>query len=79
MNEKRSDNLERRADNIDILKAILAFLIVCIHVPFPGEVGSYFTTLTRVAVPTCTVSAPAIINSATSFPVIMPPIPQIGI
>lgn len=52
MNEKRSDNLERRADNIDILKAILAFLIVCIHVPFPGEVGSYFTTLTRVAVPT---------------------------
>ncbi len=40
-----------RADNIDILKALCAFLIVCIHVPFPGKVGAYFTTLTRVAVP----------------------------
>lgn len=51
MNKKRSDNFERRADNIDILKALCAFLIVCIHVPFPGKVGAYFTTLTRVAVP----------------------------
>ena len=42
---------QSRADNIDILKAICAFLIVCIHVPFPGKVGAYFTTLTRVAVP----------------------------
>ena len=41
-----------RADNIDILKAICAFLIVCIHVPFPGRVGAYFTALTRIAVPT---------------------------
>ena len=51
MNKKRSDNFESRADNIDILKALCAFLIVCIHVPFPGKVGAYFTTLTRVAVP----------------------------
>lgn len=42
---------ERRADNIDILKAICAFLIVCIHIPFPGKMGEYFTALTRTAVP----------------------------
>jgi len=42
---------QSRADNIDILKAISAFFIVCIHVPFPGRTGTYFTTLTRVAVP----------------------------
>lgn len=40
-----------RAERIDILKGGGSFLIVCIHVPFPGTVGSYFTTLTRVAVP----------------------------
>lgn len=45
------DNLENRAENIDILKAICAFLIVCIHVSFPGKVGAYFTALTRVVVP----------------------------
>lgn len=45
------DNLESRADNIDVLKAICAFLIVCIHVPFPGVAGEYFTALTRIAVP----------------------------
>ena len=33
------------------MKAICAFLIVCIHVPFPGRVGAYFTALTRIAVP----------------------------
>ncbi|UEA30492.1 hypothetical protein LK422_03580 [Blautia massiliensis (ex Durand et al. 2017)] len=33
------------------MKAICAFLIVCIHAPFPGKFGAYFTTLTRVAVP----------------------------
>lgn len=35
----------------DILKAICAFLIVCIHEPFPGVAGEYFTSLTRIAVP----------------------------
>lgn len=45
------DNFESRADNIDILKAICAFLIVCIHVPHSGRAGAYFTALTRVAVP----------------------------
>ena len=33
------------------MKALCAFLIVCIHVPFPGKVGAYFTALTRIAVP----------------------------
>ena len=33
------------------MKAICAFLVVCIHVPFPGEGGEYFTALTRIAVP----------------------------
>ena len=42
---------QSRADNIDILKATCAFLIVCIHVPFPGVIGKYFTALTRIAVP----------------------------
>lgn len=44
------DNFESRADNIDILKAICAFLIVCIHAPLSGKFGTYFTTLTRVTV-----------------------------
>lgn len=39
-----------RAGNIDILKAICAFLIVCIHASFPGEAGAYFTTITRIVV-----------------------------
>lgn len=40
-----------REENIDILKAICAFLIVCIHIPFPGTAGAYFTALTRISVP----------------------------
>lgn len=42
---------QSRAEQIDVLKAVCAFLIVCIHAPFPGAVGEYFTALTRVAVP----------------------------
>lgn len=40
-----------RQDAFDILKAVCAFLIVCIHIPFPGAAGAYFTALTRIAVP----------------------------
>ena len=40
---------QSRAASLDVLKAICAFLVVCIHVPFPGKVGEYFTALTRVA------------------------------
>ena len=42
---------EKRNNSIDNLKAICTFLIVCIHVPFPGEIGAYFITLTRIAGP----------------------------
>ena len=40
-----------RSIKIDILKSICAFLVVCIHVPFPNIWGEYFTSLTRIAVP----------------------------
>lgn len=49
--DKERNNFENRLDNIDILKSICAFLVVCIHVPFPGWGGEYFTVLARVAVP----------------------------
>ena len=42
---------EKRNNSIDNLKAICTFLIISIHVPFPGEIGAYFITLTRIAVP----------------------------
>ena len=45
------NDIINRTDSIDFLKAICAFLIICIHAPFPGEVGSYFTALARIAVP----------------------------
>lgn len=48
---KAEQPLLRRYDGIDILKAICAFLIVCIHCPFPGEVGWYVVALARIAVP----------------------------
>ena len=51
MRAEQSRAEQSRADNIDILKAICAFLIVCIHAPFPGEIGAYFMALTRIAVP----------------------------
>lgn len=41
-----------RVHNVDVLKAICAFLVVCIHIPFPGIMGEYFTALCRIAVPT---------------------------
>lgn len=47
MKEKHS----LRVKNIDILKAVCAFFVVCIHAPFPGTAGEYFIALTRIAVP----------------------------
>jgi len=41
----------QRLYSLDKLKAICAFLIVCIHAPFPGVFGEYFKCLTRIAVP----------------------------
>ena len=42
---------ERRKIGLDILKIISAFLVICIHAPFEGEVGKYFIVISRCAVP----------------------------
>lgn len=42
---------KKRFVGFDILKFICAFLVVCIHTPFPGDAAAYFTALTRIAVP----------------------------
>ena len=43
--------MQTRSNAIDILKAFCAFLIVCIHIPFPGIFGMHIVTLARIAVP----------------------------
>lgn len=43
--------LSKRADGLDVLKFLCAFMIVCIHCPFPGIFGEYFIAITRIAVP----------------------------
>jgi len=40
-----------RWDGFDILKCLCAFLIVCIHTPYPGIGYIYFNSLCRIAVP----------------------------
>ncbi len=40
-----------RSCSIDKLKTLAAFLVVCIHVPFPGIVGDLLSPITRIAVP----------------------------
>ena len=45
---------ERRINrnvNLDILKAVCCFLVVCIHAPFPGKLGDAVITFARIAVP----------------------------
>lgn len=44
-------NVKVRQQNIDVLKCISAFLIVCIHSPVPGEIGKYIIAIARIAVP----------------------------
>lgn len=41
----------KRTEGLDILKFLCAFFVVCIHCPFPGSFGAYFTSITRIAVP----------------------------
>lgn len=43
--------LMKRENNLDVLKTICAFLVICIHVPFPGYLGAIITPLARIAVP----------------------------
>lgn len=46
-----SENRISRNSNIDTLKAICAFLVVCIHIKFPAFVDFYLSPLYRCAVP----------------------------
>ena len=41
----------KRYSSIDAMRAIAAFLVVCIHVPFPNIIGEIITSLARIAVP----------------------------
>ena len=43
--------LKERNGSLDALKTICAFLVICIHIPFPGIVGEIITPLARIAVP----------------------------
>ena len=45
----KNDN--NRKNGIDILKFIIAFLVICIHSPFYGEAGKYIVAISRCAVP----------------------------
>lgn len=40
-----------RNAKLDILRALAAFLVVCIHVKFPGNFGEYISAIAAVAVP----------------------------
>ncbi len=41
----------KRNNSIDFLRLVCSFLIVCIHFPFPSEVGKYIVAIARIAVP----------------------------
>lgn len=41
----------KRNTGIDLMRLLCAFLIVCIHYPFPGTLGYLFAPVTRLAVP----------------------------
>lgn len=41
----------KRNRNLDFLKTVCSFLVVCIHAPFPGIAGTIFLPLCRIAVP----------------------------
>lgn len=51
LEQANSLSLPNRFNGFDILKFIYAFFAVCIHTPFPGVAGEYFTALARIAVP----------------------------
>lgn len=46
-----SPNKSRRTESIDVLKLVLAFLVVVIHTPFSGHIGTGITAFARIAVP----------------------------
>ena len=66
-------------DKIDSLGPLgTSFSVNATHIVGVGGGVGIASGLAMEAVPTCTVQAPAIINSATSFPVMIPPRPQTG-
>ena len=50
MNSANHALTDRRAA-FDLLKCLAAFLVICIHAPWPGTVGACFLPITRCAVP----------------------------
>ncbi len=44
------NNIDRN-NGLDVLKFFLCFLIICIHVPFPGKLGTFVVIFSRIAVP----------------------------
>ncbi|MGM9589678.1 MAG: acyltransferase [Faecousia sp.] len=51
MRESNQNLLTDRVYGLDILKALCAFCVIIIHIPFPGKTGSYIDALARIAVP----------------------------
>ncbi len=46
------DKIEgKRLNNLDILKAVCAFLVICIHISYKANLGDIITPLCRIAVP----------------------------
>ena len=46
------ENVEvKRLNNLDILKAICAFLVICIHISYKGKIENIIMPLCRIAVP----------------------------
>lgn len=41
----------KRLNNLDVLKAICAFLVICIHISYKDKIGNIVTPLCRIAVP----------------------------
>lgn len=52
---KRGIKLEetkgKRLNDLDVLKVICAFLVICIHISYKGNLGNTITPLCRIAVP----------------------------
>ena len=51
MRTEQNRTEQNRTEQIDVLKAICAFMVVYIHAPYPGPTGAYIISLFRIAVP----------------------------
>ena len=43
--------VNQRLNNLDVVKAICAFLVICIHISYKEDLGNIITPLCRIAVP----------------------------